>query len=113
MSKAKGNGGGGIGMNKNRTVSVRAGAATANKISEKAVSRIGQQIVTTAGPVKLVAGTAPQSPLGNALATNVGKGGPGAGRTVHPNGSQSPTPAAQPMTGGREIFPGFGGGKSN
>jgi hypothetical protein len=34
-------------------------------------------------------GTKPQVPLGNAVATNVGAGGPGTGRTVYQTGYQS------------------------
>jgi hypothetical protein len=50
-------------------------------------------------------------PLGNAVATRVGKGGPGADRTVMRSGSQcqtGPTNPGQPAPGAsKPIFPGF------
>ena len=97
MTKAKS--GGGITSNKNVRPPVKTGSPRANKISPGAADRIGQQVVmTTSQGTKLVQGTAPQAPLGNALAQNVGKGGPGTGRTVHKAGSQSATPSVSPIT---------------
>ena len=86
MSKARS--GGGVTSNKNVNVSVKAGSKTTEAISVPAASRIGTQVITTNGGVKLVAANVPQTPMGNDLALNVGKGGPGAGRTVLPSGSQ-------------------------
>lgn len=85
MSKARS--GGGITSNKNVSVNVKAGKSTTEAISQSAVSRIGTQVIETR-PVKLVAANIKQEPLGNQIALNVGKGGPGAGRTVLPSGSQ-------------------------
>ena len=66
-----------------------------NKVSTGAVSRLGAKIgnhaMTGTVAVKaqpLMAGRPAQVPLGNAVATNVGKGGPGTGRTVYVSGSQ-------------------------
>lgn len=58
-----------------------------NGVSPQAASRIGIQTITSTGVAKVPGPIA--KPLGNELAKNVGKGGPGAGRTVHPTGSQS------------------------
>jgi hypothetical protein len=53
-------------------------------------------------------------PLGNQLATNVGKGGPGAGRTIHHCGSQSnPGPTRSPNATGRDTLAEFGPDTSN
>lgn len=62
------------------------GAKKASAIPPGAAGRIGTQEVRTSKPAaaKTIAG----SPLGNELATNVGAGGPGKGRTVAPSGSQ-------------------------
>jgi len=49
------------------------------------------------------------TPLGNEVALNVGKGGPGKGRTIYATGTQCMTGApdrGNPMPVG-EIFPGF------
>ncbi len=93
MSKAKS--GGGANMNKVRSVGVRTGSPMAQRVSPGAVSQIGSKQgnhsmsgTTQRPPQPLVTGSMPQVPLGNALAQNVGKGGPGAGRTVHVSGSQ-------------------------
>jgi hypothetical protein len=93
---AKARSGGGIKMNKNVNVGVRAGPPSTHKISRTAVMHLGNKIgshITEGGDVKrprypLVEGTAPQVASGNALATNVGKGGPGKGRTIYKTGSQ-------------------------
>jgi hypothetical protein len=47
-------------------------------------------------------------PLGNALATNVGKGGPGTGRTVYASGSQHGLRPAQPLPAGRDTLSEYG-----
>ena len=54
------------------------------------------------------AGRALPSKLGNELATNVGKGGPGAGRTIYQCGTQSQTPPAREMPKGRNTLLEFG-----
>ena len=47
--------------------------------------------------------------LGNEVATNVGKGGPGAGREVFKTGSQGQCgPTRSPNASGRDILSGFG-----
>jgi hypothetical protein len=53
-------------------------------------------------------------PLGNQIANNVGKGGPGTGRQVHHCGSQgSPGPTRSPNASGRDILSEFGPDSSN
>jgi hypothetical protein len=52
-------------------------------------------------------------PLGNSLAKNVGRGGPGTGRTVRACGSQQGvSPVRSPNAQGRDILSGFGPDKS-
>jgi hypothetical protein len=92
MTKAKS--GGGITSNKVRNVGVQTGKA-AKGVSPQAASRIGMQVVTSTGVAKVPGPIS--KPLGNELAKNVGKGGPGAGRTVHPSGSQQGTPNSTPI----------------
>jgi hypothetical protein len=115
MSKAK-SGGGATGKNV-RNVGVRTGSPTANKVSPQAVSGLGLakgNHAETVGTVKrppepLVTGRGPQVPLGNAVAQNVGKGGPGAGRVVHARGSQGQhgPVAGSPQPQGRDILSDF------
>ncbi|WP_298870924.1 hypothetical protein [uncultured Bradyrhizobium sp.] len=94
MSKAKS--GGGITSNKVvQSRGVKTGA-NAKGISPQSVARIGMQVVTGTGIAKVPGPIS--KPLGNELAKNVGKGGPGVGRTVHTTGSQSNSPVASPMT---------------
>jgi hypothetical protein len=53
-------------------------------------------------------------PLGNQLATNVGKGGPGTGREVFKCGSQgAPGPTRSPNASGRDTLAEFGPDTSN
>jgi hypothetical protein len=65
----------------------------------------GDPMYTGPGPVNSA------QPLGNQLATNVGKGGPGAGREVMRSGSQGQQGSAAPGSprpeASRPIFPGF------
>jgi hypothetical protein len=105
MSKSKSNtsgakgparSGGGVTSNKLVQVPVRYGSPTANKIDPGSASRIGHSVGnhtmsgdTRRPPEPLVTGTMKQVPLGNQVAGNVGKGGPGAGRIVHRSGSQA------------------------
>jgi hypothetical protein len=98
--------GGGITSNKLVKPGVRAGARTTQKVDVGGVSQIGQamgarrrdNVVTTQSSAKpMFQGNAQAAtPLGNELATNVGKGGPGTGRTIYDRGTQAQTgPAAQ------------------
>ena len=53
-------------------------------------------------------------PLGNQIATNIGKGGPGTGREVFRCGSQgSPGPVRSPIATGRDTLAEFGPDTSN
>ena len=94
MTKAKSGGG----INSNKVVQSRGvvPGANAKGVSPQAAARIGMQVVTTTGP--LAVGGPISKPLGNELAKNVGAGGAGAGRTVHPTGTQSKSPTPQPIT---------------
>ena len=94
MTKAKSGGG----ITSNKVVQSRGvvPGKAAKGVSPQSAARIGMQVITTTGP-KSVGGPI-SKPLGNELAKNVGAGGPGAGRTVMRAGSQSKSPAAQPMT---------------
>lgn len=95
MSKAKSVSGGGANSRVVRNVAIKSGAPTTRQINPGAVSQIGikqgnhaenRTVQRPAQPI--VAASRPQVPLGNAVALNVGKGGPGAGRVVHPCSSQ-------------------------
>src|SRR5258708_6893927 len=102
MSKAKS--GGGATMNKVRSVGVKAGPPNTKIVSPSAVAQQGNSKgnhVMERGTVRrppdpLVQGTRPQVAMGNAVATNVGRGGPGVGRTIHASGSQGTHGAANP-----------------
>jgi hypothetical protein len=91
--------GGGI-LGKNVTsVSVRAGKPTTNVVSPRGVSQYGyapgDKLTKEAGhtgvnsAVNVFERKAPEAPLGNAVSLNVGKGGPGTGRTTYPSGYQA------------------------
>jgi hypothetical protein len=97
MSKAKS--GGGPTMNKNVRTPIRTGPPNTKVISPSAAANIGnskgnhasdgaggRSLQRPSDP--LVQGTRPQVPMGNEVAKNVGRGGPGAGRTIHATGSQ-------------------------
>jgi hypothetical protein len=77
----------GGGSNKQVNVGVKAGPARTNIVSPTSASQLGQSVAFKRDPLPI--GTGAQVPLGNQLATNVGKGGPGTGRTVMPCGFQS------------------------
>ena len=83
MSRAKS--GGGIAISKN--VGVKSGPPRTNIISPASASQLGQSVAFKRDPLPI--GTGAQVPMGNALATNVGAGGPGKGREIHRSGSQS------------------------
>src|ERR1700736_5331964 len=89
--------GGGISMNKNVKVPVRGGPPRTNVVLPGGADALGASYgdhVTEKG-VKgriaaqpLIKRTAPEVPMGNAVALNVGKGGPGTGRSTLKCGSQ-------------------------
>jgi hypothetical protein len=91
--------GGGIQMNKNVREKVRAGPPSTNLISARGVSQLGYatgsrmkeagSYTTENSALPVKQGTAAQVPLGNQLATNVGGGGPGTGRTLYRTGTQA------------------------
>jgi hypothetical protein len=133
MAMKRGNGnsghrpGGGIASRQRVEKPVRMGA-NAREMRPQGVSQIGSSMgnrVTNSGrilpgavePVRGKALPAGLSvPLGNQVATNVGRGGPGAGRVLYgKSGTQSqhgPVNPGLPRPGaGGEIFPGFRGGK--
>jgi hypothetical protein len=87
--------GGGISSRVNREVGVRAGKRTLDAVSPSAVADLGAAIGYKRAP--LVKSTPKDFvPLGNDLATNVGRGGPGTGRTVYPCGYQDQHGQAAP-----------------
>ena len=104
-ASGKARSGGGAMMNKNVKVTTTHGSPNTRKVSPEAVANIGIK----KGNHSMDGGTVkrPDVPLykevkafvrmGNDLAKNVGKGGPGAGRTINPTGSQMQHgPARQP-----------------
>jgi hypothetical protein len=86
MAKAKAVSGGGERSNKLVQVGVKSGPPRTNVVSPASANQLGASVAFRKDPLPI--GTAPQVPLGNALATNVGAGGPGKGRTVQKSGSQ-------------------------
>jgi hypothetical protein len=112
--------GGGISSNKLVRVGVKSGAPSSNKISPRGVSQFGyatgsmlrgeHNYTTKKSALPVNMGTMKQIPLGNQLSTNVGKGGPGAGRTIHRTGYQgmhgSPVQCSTPAP--RDILSQFG-----
>ena len=117
MSKVRS--GGGIQGNKNVKVGVRAGSPSTNVINPAGTRQLGNAVEReTVQPLQRGSAKA-ATELGNALATNVGKGGPGTGRTIYGSGSQgtwgSPAqgeadhaPDVNDMSGGRDILGEFG-----
>src|SRR6516225_4953859 len=111
--------GGGIRSNKLVRVSVRTGPPSTNVISPRGVSQYGYaagsrlnktgSFTTENSALPVNAGTMSQVPMGNAVARNVGGGGPGTGRTVHRTGTQSlhGKPVGSPVQG-RDILGAFG-----
>jgi hypothetical protein len=94
--------GGGIGSRVNRSVGVRNGAS-ATGVRPGAVSQWGESVGNHAmgvsgmlrGPAEKYTTATPAGgrvPLGNEVAGNVGKGGPGTGRVVMRSGSQQGMP---------------------
>jgi hypothetical protein len=108
--------GGGINSRNVKSVSVRTGSA-ARAQNPRGVSQIGQALSNHATDtskrltksVEPVRGAAmPGVKLGNELATNVGGGGPGTGRTTMRSGSQQGLTPAKPMAAGHDILNDFG-----
>jgi hypothetical protein len=104
-------------MNKVRSVGVRAGPPSTKKISHAAAANIGikkgNHSSTSGKPTQrrndpIVTGRPAQVPSGNAVALNVGRGGPGTGRTVSPSGSQG-THGGDGRAPNTRIFPQSGG----
>jgi hypothetical protein len=98
---AKARSGGGLTSNKLVRPSIRGGKRTLDAISPSAVADLGaaigykRQPLVKSTPKDFVA-------LGNELATNVGQGGPGTGRTVYPSGYQCQTGPAAKGEGGTQ-----------
>jgi hypothetical protein len=94
---AKVTSGGGLTSNKLVRPGVKSGPANTNVVNPRGVSQYGH---ATPGKMRQGAHTgdntaekvferkAAEQPLGNAVATNIGKGGPGTGRTTYPSGVQ-------------------------
>jgi hypothetical protein len=87
--------GGGANSRVVHNVAIKSGAPTTRAINPGAVSQIGikqgnhaEGRTVQRPPQPIVAANRSQVPLGNEVAKNVGKGGVGAGRVVHPSGSQ-------------------------
>jgi hypothetical protein len=90
MAKArtgKARSGGGITSNKLRQVGQRLNPRKVDVVSPSATDMLGQQ--TSFKKPELMKGAQDFAPMGNALTNNVGKGGPGTGRTIYPCGFQS------------------------
>ena len=113
--------GGGINSNKRVEVGVRRGTASADKVSPGGVSQLGSATgdrlrapgAHTGQPtsVPVFVGTKPQAAmLGNAKATDVGKGGPGSGRTIYRTGYQCQhgTPVQGSSPARRDILSEYG-----
>lgn len=109
--------GGGVNSRVNKSVGVRNGAS-ATGVRPAAVSQWGEALGNKAmgvsgklkGAAEKYAGPAPISvPLGNQVALNVGKGGPGTGRTVMRSGSQTGTAVTpQPIGPTKDTLAEFG-----
>jgi hypothetical protein len=103
--------GGGITSNKLIRPGIKAGSPRTNLIDPHGPDFLGQSTSFPKPP--LMKGTAPQVELGNALATNVGAGGPGQGRTVMRGGSQGTHgPTTGSVQQGRDILSEYGPEKS-
>jgi hypothetical protein len=110
--------GGGIASKQHVKTPVQVGKAHKDKVSPAGVSQIGTAVDPKAVE-PLVRGGVKHPDLGNYLALNVGKGGPGAGRTVMHCGSQgthglmraSESPSPSKVTG-HDILRDYGPDKS-
>jgi hypothetical protein len=113
--------GGGIGSKATHAPTTYFTGRPSTRINPKGVSQVGQSLGNRSmGNAKRLnavesvrAGTVGglgSVPLGNSVATNVGKGGPGAGRQVMPSGQQcchGPANPGSPAPSKGPIFPGF------
>jgi hypothetical protein len=124
-SAAQRRSGGGINSNKVVSRNVRTGAP-ARGISPGAVSQFGSSVGNHATDrakstgyrgERFLEGKTPAGgnvPLGNEVATRVGKGGPGAGRTIHKSGTQQGMPATPRAIGPtRDTLSEFGPDSAN
>ena len=71
----------------NNNVAVRGGSPKAEVVSPTSADQLGRSLAYKRDALPIGTKQAPV-PLGNAVALNVGAGAPGAGRTIHPCGSQ-------------------------
>jgi hypothetical protein len=104
--------GGGILGNKNVKVGVRTGSASKGS-SPASADQLGQATAFKKEAVEAGRGY-DGAKLGNELATNVGKGGPGSGRTTYKCGTQNQygPVAGKPRPESRDILSQFGPEKS-
>ena len=114
--------GGGAGMNKNVTPGVKYGPKRTNVISPGGVSQMGTAIggkmrgegrhTSQSAAVNIEQRKAPLPVQhGNQVALNVGKGGPGTGRTIYASGSQAtqgPVAPGNPPAKNKDILGAFG-----
>jgi hypothetical protein len=97
-ASGRSSGGGGINTKQHVRVGVKAGPPQTKKISVSAASHIGRSVGNHASDSggktmqrpadPLIQAKVPQVPMGNAVALNVGRGSPGAGRVISPAGTQ-------------------------
>ena len=119
MSRARS--GGGIESSVVKNVGIQGGSRTTQPVSPRGVSQFGYSPGSTldrAGSFTTKSSALPvfegnkqaATPMGNQLATNVGGGGPGTGRTVYQSGTQAVHgPVVQGSAPGqRDILSEFG-----
>jgi hypothetical protein len=123
---AKSTSGGGITSNKLVSVGVKGGSRTTQVVSPRGLSQLGAaqggkltregSFTGVNSSLPVFAGNKPAATaLGNALTNNVGKGGPGTGRTTLVRGTQGvhgPVAGPNPIQG-REILGAYGPETSN
>jgi hypothetical protein len=112
----QGSGGGGLNMRQHVKTPIKSGPPNTKKISHSAAANIGikkgdhatgqgKSLNRPADP--LIQKQVPQVKMGNAAALEVGRGSPGAGRVVHPCGTQGQQGPAVPG-GAPQLNPGGG-----
>jgi hypothetical protein len=115
--------GGGIGMNKNVRVGVRTGrggkAQSPAAVNQRLGGKVGDHVTERKGSTgyrgeELVRGPGynPAPGFGNAVALNVGGGGPGTGRTIYKTatmGTHGQPAARNPTPKAKELWPGWKG----
>jgi hypothetical protein len=81
-----------------------------HKVSEAAAAQLGRAEQFKKPPLEAGRGYTPgaMAPTGVRGTFNSASQGPGSGRTIHPSGSQSPTPPAREMPKGRDILSEYG-----